>query len=242
MLPLHQQEGQGEQEQHLHRQARGGAVQPAGQSRAQPQPGGQPQRDGGRYGEQRGGGEAAALCHAGKGGKEHDDKDVVHRCPGQNQLGDALLRPPALVHQPDHPGDDDCRGDGGHHRAHDGRVQRGNAQQPGRQQYHAEDLKAGGDKAHEKGGTAHPLQVGQVQGESRPGENDDEGQLPQIGRNGEHGGGEQIQLGWPQQDARQEHAQQTGQVEPLGHGRAEEPQKQDERKTCQHENTVLSGI
>ena len=131
--------------------------------------------------EEGGGGEGAALGKAGEGGEEDDDEDVVHRRPGQDELGDAVVGAVALLHEPEHPGHHHGGGDGGHHGPHDGGVQQGDAQEGRGQQKHPRHLEAGGDETHEDGGPANPFEVVHLEGEAGPGEDDDEGQLPQVG-------------------------------------------------------------
>ena len=126
-------------------------------------------------------GERAPLGQTGEGGKDNDDEHVIHRCAGQDHLGDAVLLTVTLFHQPQHFGDDNGGGHRRRHSSHDGGVQQGDPQQPGRDEDHPSDLETGWDKAHQHGGPAYPLQVSEVQVEPGPGQDDDEGQLPQIG-------------------------------------------------------------
>ena len=194
ILRCHQQEGQGQQDHDLHRVPHMDTAEPLGQ-----QP---PQQQACRYAGEDGGGNAqysscsqpcAAGGQSGESGEHDDDKDVIHRGTGQNKLGDTLVHTPALFAQTNHPGHDHCRGYRSHHGSHDGGIQGGNAQQRRSQQGHAQDFKAGGDKAHEDCRAAHPLQSLHIQGEACPGQNNDQRQLPQVCRNIQQAVRQQIQ-------------------------------------------------
>ena len=64
-----------------------------GQHKADEQAEGRPQHNGYRHPSQSGGGEGAALGHAGEGGKEDDNEHVVHRGPRQHIWGMPLAVP-----------------------------------------------------------------------------------------------------------------------------------------------------
>ena len=147
---------------------------------SQPQARRPTQHNGYRHPRQGRRGKAASLSHAGKGGKEDDDEHIVHRGPGENHLGDALVCAIALLHQPEHPGNDDRGGHRPHHCAHNGGVQHVHPQQPGSQQHHAQHLKGSGHEAQQHGGPPGPAQILQLQGQARPGEDDHQGELPQV--------------------------------------------------------------
>lgn len=123
--------------------------------------------------------DTAALGHAGEGGKEDDDKDIIAGGSGENELGNAFPGTPALLHQADHPGHHHCRGHSPQHGAHDGGFQLGDAQQHGSKQDIGQDLKTGGQEGHEHRRTSHPAQVAEIQRKPRLDENDDECHLPQ---------------------------------------------------------------
>ena len=197
-----------------------------GQHKADEQAEGRPQHNGHRHPGQSGGGEGASLGHAGEGGKEDDNEHVVHRGPRQHHLGDALGGAVALLHQLEHPGHDNGGGHRPHHRPHDGGVQGAHPQQPGSQHHHAQNLKGGGQEAHEDGGPSRPAQILHIQTQARPGEDNDQGQLPQVGGNPQQGGGEHIEDAGPQQNARQQHTHQGGQPQPGGQSAQGQAQQQ----------------
>ena len=140
----------------------------------------------------------------------------------------------ALLHELEHPGDHYSGGDGGHHGAHDGGVQQGDVQEGGGQQEHACHLKAGGDEAHEDGGTAHPFEVVHLEGEAGPGEDDDEGQLPQVGGDAQDGAVQQIEDVGTQQDAGEQHSQEAGQPEPAEDPAQGHADEENEGETGEH--------
>ena len=228
ILQSHQQEGQGQQDDHLHRVPHMEPFKKPGQHKADEQAEGGSQHDGHRHPCQGGGGEGAVLGHAGEGGEEDDDEHVVHRGASQHHLGDALGGAVALLHQFQHPGYDNGGGHRTHHCPHDGGVQGAHPQQPGGQDHHAQHLKGGGQEAHEDGGPSRPAQIVHIQTQARPGEDDDQSQLPQIGGDIQQAGGEHIEHTGAQQDACQQHAHQGGQPQFGSQGAQHQAQQQHE--------------
>lgn len=180
-LQGHQQERDAEQDYHLGGIPQVEAAEKGGKGCPRSQPGQYAGHDGDGDLEKGGGGEGTPLGQTGEGGKDNDDEYVIHRRTGQDHLGDAVLLTVTLLHQPQHFGDDNGGGDRRRHSSHDGCIQQGDPQQPGRDEDHPSDLQAGGGKAHQHGGPPHLFQVPEVQVEPGPGQDDDEGQLPQVG-------------------------------------------------------------
>ena len=161
----------------------------------------------------------ATLGHAGKGGKEDDDKDIITGGPGQNHLGDALLGAVPRLHQLHHPGHHHRRGHRPQHGAHDGGLHDVDPQQVGGHQHIAQNLKAGGDKGHHHRRTAHLFQVGQVERQARFQQDDDKGHLAQFRRDGQNGRVQPIEHIGAHHNAGDEHTDDAGQLELLDDGR-----------------------
>ena len=170
---------------------------------------------------------AASLSHARKGGKQHNDEDVIAGGACHNQLGDALVRAVPALHQLNHAGDHHRRGHGCQHGSHHGSLCPGDAQHQRGQQHKSQNFAAGGHPGHKHGGTAHFFQVGQVQGKPRFQQDDNQRHLAQVGGDGQNGGVQQVQHIGPQNDACHQHADDPGQLQPLADGGHGKPYQED---------------
>ena len=177
----------------------------------------------------------AALCHTGKGGKQHDDKDIIAGSPRQDHLRDALFHAVVLFHQLHHARDDHRRGDRTQHSTHHGRFHPGNAQNGRRKQEKCQNLAAGRHTGHHHRRAAHLFQVRQVERKPRLDEDDDECHLPQLRRDGQNGSIQPVEGIRSQQDAGEARQPQL-----LAHRRHGKPDEKNKRKRCQHGSSVSS--
>ena len=236
-----EEEGQREEDQGLSRIPDMEAPEEEGEEEPRPNPPEKAQEDGGGNGQKGPGIQGSRPGKACEGREEDDDEDIIHRCPCHDHLGDAFLPAIALFHGFQHPGHDDSRGNRCDDGAQDGRIQEADPQQGRSQKDHPQNLQGGREEAHEDGRAAHFLQVLQVQVQPRPGEDDDQGDLPELGREGQE---LRIQKGkaiGSQEDACKEHPKKLGQAQlfqdlPQGHA-----QEEDQSKRQKHE-VLLSLI
>lgn len=134
--------------------------------------------------------------------------------------GMPLVGAPAGLHQLHHPGHHHRRGHRRQHGPHDGGFHPADAQNDRSQQDKGQDLTAGGHTAEHGRRAAHCPQLGEVQGQARLQQNDDEGDLPQVGGHRQQVRVQSVQGAGTQQDARQQHADDPGAVRSGGHSAA----------------------
>ena len=134
------------------------------------------------------------------------------------------------LHEVHHPGHHHRRGHRTQHGPHDGGLHDRDPQQPGGQEHIAQNLKAGGDKGHHHRRPAHLFQVGQVEGQPRFEQDDDEGHLPQVRGDGQNGRVQPVQHVGAHHNAGDEHPDDAGQLELLDDGGHSQTHQKNQRQ------------
>ena len=182
-----------------------------------------------------------ALRHGGKGGKQHNHIDIIARCPGQNELGHAFFHPVAAFHQLHHSGNHNRGGDGPEHRAQHCRFDPRKTEQGGGKQDAGEDFARCGDKGHQHSRTAHPLEIGEVEGKAGLEQDDDQSHLTQVGGDGEDRRIEQIECVRAEYNPHGQHPEDPGNVQDLTESGGGQSGQKNERERGEHGGSSFFG-
>ena len=181
------------------------------------------------------------LVETQKLGEDDDGKDVVQGGAGQDEGGNALLGPFALLHEINHHGDHHRRGDRADNGPQHGGLQPGKLEQVHRRQAHRGDLAGGGDEAHEQGRAGGAVQGLPAQGEAGPEQDDNEGDFAEIRRDRHHFRAQQPQDMGPHQDAHQEHAHQARHFQAAEEVIGSQTQDDDQGQADGHKGLLQPG-